>query len=57
MNIIRKWFLKRLTIDDLCQYFHEKGITFDFKLDKKQPPLYYAHKGKLYKRTLRGVRL
>ncbi len=50
MKWIKKWLLKRLTITDLCQYFHEKGITFDFKLEKKHPPIYYAKNSRLYKR-------
>ena len=52
--MLKKWLLKRLTIDDLCQYFHEKGITFDFNLEKKQSPVYWAKNSIIYKRTSKG---
>ena len=51
MNIIKKWFLKRLSINDLCWYFHDRGIEIDMVFAEKQLPVYSAKNSKMYKRT------
>jgi len=50
MNRLKKYILSTLTINDLVEYFYNKGIGFDFKFEKKQQPLYYAHDSRLYRR-------
>jgi len=49
MNIIKKHILKTLTIKELVEYFHSKGIRFSLTLEKKQQPKYYAKDSRLYK--------
>lgn len=49
MNILRKWVLGKMTVDELVTYFAEIDISLDFTFEKKRQPRYYAHNGKLYR--------
>ena len=52
MNKIKMWFLNRIGIDDIWEYFNSKGIIMDLKLEKKQT-VYYAKNSQLHKRTFK----
>ena len=49
MNIIRRWILGKLTVNELVEYFHSIGIEIDMTFKRKQQPRYYAKNSKLYK--------
>ena len=49
MNRLKRWVMGTLTVDDLVIYFHEIGISFDFKLNKKKLPEYYMNDSRIYR--------
>jgi len=49
MKTLRRWLMGKLTIDDLVEYFHSIGVSFDLKFEKKQSPVYFAKDSRLYK--------
>ena len=53
MNIIKKYLMRKLTVNDLVEYFYSMGMGIDIKLNKKELPRYYAKNSRLYKRTFK----
>lgn len=49
MKCLRRYLMRKLTIDDLVEYFHSIGVGFDLTFKKKQQPKYYAKNSRIYK--------
>ena len=49
MNIIRKWVLGKMTVDELVTYFAEIGISLDITFGRKKKLRYYAKNSRLYR--------
>ncbi len=55
MREIKKWFIGKITTDEMIEYFHDKGMSIHMTFNKKQLPLYYAKNSRLYKLRASGV--
>jgi len=50
MNIIRKWILDKMTVDELVEYFAEIGIILDFSFGQRPESRWYAKNSRIYRR-------
>ena len=49
MKTWKNWLMGKLTVNDLCEYFHSIGIRLDLTFQKKRPPVYFAKDSRLFK--------